>query len=117
MKKNLVVKYSILVLMLICITAVSCRGNAKLPEDARTSLEKQWTSLPIGKSTELKIVSAKPGRKPVNLPTDDSPERETWCVEVDLPNELIVEDGPVTMTWIVTRIDNNSNWVSSPLMA
>lgn len=116
LKKNLFVKYSILMLMLICMTAVSCRGNAKLPEDARESLEKQWASLAIGENTELNIVSAKPGRKPVHTATDDLVEQETWCVEVSLPDELIVEDGPATMTWVVTRLDNKSDWVSSPLM-
>lgn len=116
MKKNLVVKYPILVLMLLCIAAVACTADARLPEDARESLEKQWSSLPVGESDSLQIASAKKGKKPVSQPLDDSSNRETWCVEVSLPDELIVEDGPLTMTWIVTRIDKDSDWMVSPLM-
>lgn len=107
-----------LAMLLVCLSmiAVSCSTNKELPQSARDSLEKQWTSLPIGASEEFQIVSAKPGKKPVMSVMEDFSERETWCVEVALPADLKGNEGPDTMTWVVTRTDQEAEWIASPLM-
>lgn len=111
-------RFAILIISLVSISLVlaSCSVNEQLPQSALDTLEEQWQALPMGKNNDLSIIRSWLGKKTTEQLPPESSKMETWCVELEMPEDLDPSGEFKSMIWIVTRQNTESDWSAAPLM-